>query len=198
MDRLATLRGPPERLRRLVRETTLTTDADDPFYPLVRLSVTGAGLEAATPTGGAEPTFCARYDAAFFDSFAGPDEPCLAALGTGATLRWLDWVDGGDLAVALLGDADEGIARAIRLEGGDDSVEISPLPSDTVDPDFSTGRPDAFEDGRFVYEGTAAPTRVETTGRRSNASSARPTSSATRRSPWSSRTASSGSRSSAT
>lgn len=164
MDRLATLRGQLERFRRFVRETTLTTDAGEPFYQLVRLSVTDEGIEATTPTGGSGPTFCARYEAAFFDSFDGPDEPCLAALGTGATLRWLDWVDGGDAAVTLRGDGEDGIARTIELESGDDRVEVSPLPSDTVDPDLSTGRPDTFDDGRFVYEGAPAPTRVETTG----------------------------------
>ncbi|WP_123536100.1 hypothetical protein [Halosimplex salinum] len=164
MDRLATLRGSTDDLRRLVRETSLTADVRDPFYRVVRLSVSAGGLEATTPTGGHGPTFHARYDAAAFDSLSAPDEPFLAALGTEATLRWLDWFEDGTVTATFRGDAEQRVARAIELENGDDCVEVGPLPSDTVDPDLSTGRPECFEDRAFVHDGAPAPTRVETTG----------------------------------
>lgn len=164
MDELATVRGPADLFRRFVREASLTTDPADPLFRVIRLSVTPDGFDATAPVGGPDLPLRVRYDREAFDSFSGPETPVLAALGTGATLRWLDWFDAGELTVTFRGDAAAGVASAVELDDGDRCVEVGPLPSDAVDPDLSTGRPDAFADGRLVHEGDPAPVQVETTG----------------------------------
>lgn len=161
MDELATLAGPVERFRRLVRETSLAVDADTPVYRLLRLAVAPTGIESTTPTGGDGPVFAAEYGPGFFASFDVP-ESVVAALGTEATLRWLDWFDGGHLTVRFLGDADAGVADAVELDDGTHTVEVGPLPSDAVDPDLDSGRPTAFAGGQFAPGGDPAPTRIET------------------------------------
>ncbi|WP_459194569.1 hypothetical protein [Halosimplex sp. J119] len=160
MDELATLRAPVGRLRRLVGETAVAPGPDSARYRVARLSVTRDGLEATTPTGGDGPAFEARYDPGYFSSFDAPDGVVLAGLGTEATLRWLEWFDGGEVTVRLLGE--DGLVRAIELDDGTDIVEVGPLPSDVVDHDLSAGRPSAFTDGVFAPDGEPAPTRVET------------------------------------
>ncbi|WP_436923300.1 hypothetical protein [Halosimplex amylolyticum] len=162
MDRLATLRAPVERLRRLVRETAVAPAPDSASYRVVRLSLAREGLEATTPTGGDGPTFAVRYDPGYLSSFDPRADRVLAALGTEATLRWLEWFDGGTVTARLLGD--EGLVRAVELDDGSDTVEVGPLPSDVIDPDLSAGRPSSFEDGTFAPDGHPAPTRVETDG----------------------------------
>lgn len=164
MDELATLAGPVERFRRLVRETSLAAAADAPVYRLVRLALAPTGMESTTPTGGDGPTFAAEYGPGFFDTYEGPDGPVVAALGTEATLRWLDWFEAGTLTVRFLGDADAGVARAAELDDGEDCVEVGPLPSDAVDPDLDPGRPASFASGQFAPDGDPAPTRIETDG----------------------------------
>ena len=163
MDELVTLRAPAARFDRLVRETSLTARFEAPVYRLVRLAISANGLLATTPTSGDGPTFEVQYADSFLSAVDAPEEGVLAALGTGATVRWLDWFEGGPLTARFLGDAAAGVATAVELSDGIDTVEIGPLPSDVVDPDLESGRPTAFgDDGRFAPDGTLAPTTVET------------------------------------
>lgn len=161
MDELATLRAPAERFDRLVREPSLTGTVEAPVYRLVRLSLSSESLIATTPTTGDGPAFEVRYADSFLSSVDAPDESVFAALGTEATLRWLDWFDEGTLSVQFFGDAESGVATAAELDDGTVAVEVGPLPSSVVDPDLATGRPTAFgDDGTFAPDGTPAPTAV--------------------------------------
>lgn len=163
MDELAVVRASADRLKEITRETALAP-AGEPWYRLVRLELSGDGLTATKPAGGSGPPYRVQYDVDFFESFEGPAEPCLTALGAEGTLQWLDWLDSDRVTARFLGDADEGVARRAVLQGAENEVEVGPLPTDVVDPDLSSGTPANVRDGTLVLDGSPAPTRIETDG----------------------------------
>lgn len=161
MDERATLRCDTATLRRLVDEVTVTADAADPTFPVVRLSLTAGCVAATTPGLGDGPTYALEYDPDFFDAYHPPADPLVVPLATAATRRWLDWFEGDALTVRFLGD--DGVASGIELDDGEYDVQVGPLPADAVGADLDAGRPDGFDDGRFAPGGTPASTTVETT-----------------------------------
>jgi len=162
MEELATLRAPAERFERLIRETSVTSPDEPPVFRLVRLSLSADRVVATRPTAGEGPTFEVRYADSFLSAIDVADESVFAALGTEATVRWLDWFEGESLTARFFGDGDAGVAGSVELDDGSDSVAVGPLPSEVVDPDVDAGRPTAFDDDTFAPDGTPAPTTVET------------------------------------
>jgi hypothetical protein len=156
----ARLTGAPERLARLVGETTLTADPGDPYYEQVLFALREEGMTA--PARSDAPSVYTSYDPDYFAEYE-VERAGYVVLGTVPTLRWLDWLDDEELTVVFGGDPAGQLIQWAEIRGTDHRVRADPLPTDVAVESVDLGMPAAFDDeGRFAPDGEAAPTRVET------------------------------------
>lgn len=159
METVARLRAAPERLARLVRETTLSPTAGDVHHGRVLFALEDEGLSA--PARSRSPAVYTSYDPAYFDSFA-VEQPGHAVLETAPTLRWLDWLDDDVVTVTFSGEEGQAIER-VEIRAADHHVVADPLGTAAVVDSLDLGLPADFDEaGRFAPDGDPAPTRVET------------------------------------
>jgi len=159
MAEFARLAGSPDKLSALVGETTLTADPADPYYERVLFALRDGGMTA--PARSDSPSVYTSYDPDFFESYD-VERAGYVVLGTGPTLRWLDWLDDDRVEVVFGGDSDQ-LIRWVEIRGTDHRVRADPLPTDVAVEELDLGMPAAFAtDGRFAPDGEPAPTTVET------------------------------------
>jgi hypothetical protein len=160
MAEFARLTGAPERLARLVGETTLTGDAADPYYEQVLFALRDDGMTA--PARSDAPSVYTSYGPDHFADYE-VDRAGYVVLGTVPTLRWLDWLDDEEVTVVFGGDSGGQLIQWAEIRGTDHRVLADPLPTDVAVELVDLGMPAAFDDdGRFAPDGDPAPTRVET------------------------------------
>lgn len=156
----ARLTGAPERLARLVGETTLTADSAEQYYEQVLFALHEDGMTA--PARSDSPSVYTSYDPEYFGDYE-IERAGYVVLGTVPTLRWLDWLDDDEVTVVFGGDPGGQLIQWAEIQGEDQRVRADPLPTDVAVESVSLGMPAAFDDdGRFAPDGTPAPTRVET------------------------------------
>lgn len=160
MAEFARLTGSPDRLARLVGETTLTTDPADAYYERVLFALQEAGMTA--PARSDSPSVYTSYGPDYFESYA-VERAGYVVLGAVPTLRWLDWLDDDRVEVVFGGDSDEQLIQWVEIRGENHRVRADPLPTDVTVEDLDLGMPAAFDaDGRFAPGGETATTTVET------------------------------------
>lgn len=109
--------------------------------------------------------YCTVSPAAFEDASLALDRPARAIFDIEAVLGWLEWLDGDDVEVALLGDPSEAFAGTVELRTADETVRVACNHTTEVLGEVTMELPSRFdEDERFRLEdGSLAPTRVRTT-----------------------------------
>lgn len=160
MTEFVRLTASPDRLARLVGETTLTATGSDPYYGRVLFALEPAGMTA--PARSHSPSVYTSYAPSYFETYE-VERSSIVVLGSGATLRWLDWLDDEHVEVVFGGDETSDVVQWVEILGSEHRVTADPLPTDVAVEDVDLGMPATFDaDGRFAPDGTPAPTTVET------------------------------------